>query len=236
MLVKDIVYMCLDSVKSFSDDSDITERHVIYLLKKYRNFLIKREQDKKKAFTESISESEYQQICLDLEEANAIDGEPCTQELLMKSKQQIPQTVDGIPPRIHPLNYYQNIYIAFVTKERMRFVGANKYMQNIIYVSIGPDNYLYMTSSNPQFINLEGIRFSAVFDDFEEANELACDDDGCSTVCDVMEMEFPLRSHLVSPLIELVVNNLRQIEQVPEDKDNDAQDNASPKAADKTTR
>ena len=36
MLVKDIVYMCLDSIKSFSDDSDITERHVIYLLKKYR--------------------------------------------------------------------------------------------------------------------------------------------------------------------------------------------------------
>ena len=165
-----------------------------------------------------------------------IDGEPCTQELLMRSKQQIPQTVDDIQPRIYPINYYQNIFISFVSKERMRFVGANRYMQNIIYVSIGPDKYLYMTSSNPQFINLEGIRFSAVFDDFEEANELACDDDGCSTVCDVMEMEFPLRSHLVSPLIELVVNNLRQIEQVPEDKDNNAQDDASPKAADKTTR
>lgn len=236
MLVKEIVYMCLDAVKSFSDDSDITERHVIYLLKKYRNFLIKREQDKKKAFTDSISESEYQQICLDLEEAKVIDGEPCTQEFLMKSVQRIPDTIDGIPQRIYPINYFQNIYFCFTSKERMRYVGVNKYMQNIIYACIGPDDYLYLTSGNPQILNLEGIRFGAVFDDFEEANDLTCDDDACSAVCDVMEMEFPLRSHLVSPLIELVVNNLRQIEQVPEDKDNDAQDNASPKAADKTTK
>ena len=233
MLVKEIVYMCLDSIKAFSDDSDITEEHVIYLLKKYRNFLIKKEQDKKNASYESSADAEYQQICISLEEAETIDGEPCDPQEYLKSTEKIPQTIEGSQPRIYPMDYFQNTHISYVTKERMRFVGENRYMQNIIYVTIGPDRYLYMKSANPQFMMLEKARMSAVFDDFEEAASLACEDDSCASVCDIMEMEFPLRSHLVSPLIELVVNNLRGIIQFPEDKSNNAQDDTSPKAYDK---
>ena len=79
MLVKEIVYMCLDMAKAAtSDDSYFNEEHVIFLLKKYRSILIKKEQDKKKEDTDIASEFEYQQICLDLEKVAAIDGEPCT--------------------------------------------------------------------------------------------------------------------------------------------------------------
>jgi hypothetical protein len=233
MLVKEIVYMCLDSIKAFSDDSDITEEHVLYLLKKYRNLLIKREQDKRNSTWEGPSDVEYQQICLTLEEAETIDGDPCDPQEYLKSTDRIPQTLEGTPARVYPTGYFQNTHISYVTKERLRFVGENRYMQNIIYVATGPDRYLYLKSSNPQFMMLERVRMSAIFDDFEEAASLACSDDSCASVCDVMEMEFPLRSHLVSPLIELVVNNLRGIEQFPEDKSNNAQDDASPKAYDK---
>ena len=46
MLVKEIVYMVLDLAKAAtSDDSFWTEDHVIFLLKKYRSFLIKKEQE-----------------------------------------------------------------------------------------------------------------------------------------------------------------------------------------------
>jgi hypothetical protein len=38
---KELVYMVLDSVKIVSDDSIINEDHVIFLLNKYRAFLIK---------------------------------------------------------------------------------------------------------------------------------------------------------------------------------------------------
>ena len=78
MLVKELVYMILDSVKSISDDSIFNEEHVLFLCKKYRSFLIKKEQEKEKATADMASEFEYQQICLDLEKVAAIDGAPCT--------------------------------------------------------------------------------------------------------------------------------------------------------------
>ena len=47
MKVKDVVFMCLDLAKaSTSDDSYLNESHVVFLCKKYRAFLLKKEQDK----------------------------------------------------------------------------------------------------------------------------------------------------------------------------------------------
>ena len=78
MLVKELVYSILDFLKVSSDDSFWTEEHIIFLCKKYRSFLIKKEQDKEKGSQDVASEFEYQEICLDLEKVPAIDGEPCT--------------------------------------------------------------------------------------------------------------------------------------------------------------
>jgi len=39
-LLREIVYYCLDAVKSSNGDSDITEEHVIFLANHYRLFLI----------------------------------------------------------------------------------------------------------------------------------------------------------------------------------------------------
>ena len=43
MLVKEVVYQVLDELKSVSDDSFWTEEHIIFLIKKYRSFLIKKD-------------------------------------------------------------------------------------------------------------------------------------------------------------------------------------------------
>ena len=77
MKVSEICFMVLDLLKATNDDSFYVEEHVIFLLKKYRNFLIKKEQEKERGSQDVASEFEYQQICLDLEKVPAIDGEPC---------------------------------------------------------------------------------------------------------------------------------------------------------------
>lgn len=225
MLVKELVYMCLDLIKGTSDDSYITERHIIFLLKKYRSLLIKKEQEKDKAEGNEPPDSEYQQICLELVQTPVIDGEPCNTQYMLKSTKPIPDIEENSFTKVFPLDYYQNIYFSWITKERMRFVGTNKYLQNIIYVSRGTDDHIYMTSNNLQFLNLEGIRMKAIFDDFEKANELACDDDACAMVCDVMDMEFPMREYLVPTLIELVTKEALGAHYRPADRQNDAADN-----------
>ena len=208
MLVKELVYSILDLLKVHSDDSYWTEEHIIFLCKKYRSFLIKKEQDKEKGSQDIASEFEYQQICLDLEKIPAIDGEPCTGGYYLRTTQKIPKILEGTQPRVYPIDYYQAINISYVSRDRMRYVGTNPYLQNIIYTSVGPDLHLYLNSNNPQFFYLKKLRMSAIFEDIDEAAGLLCDSDGESQSCDVLDMEFPIRDYLVPPLIELVVKEL----------------------------
>lgn len=227
MLVREITFMVLDLAKAHtSDDSFFNESHVIFLLKKYRSFLIKKEQEKQRATTDIASEFEYQQICLDLEKVPAIDGDPCTGGYYLRTTQKIPKILEGNEPRIYPIDFYQGINISYIPRDRMRYVGTNKFLQNIIYVSLGPDLHLYLNSSNPQFLYLKKLRMSAVFEDFDEVSNYLCDD-GTSAFCDVLDEVFPIREYLVPTLIELVVKELLGSKFQPVDDKNNAADDLS---------
>ena len=220
---KELVYMCLDELKLYSDDALYTEEHIMFLLGKYRTFLIKqRYSDVKK----QIPESNYQTICLDLIEVPAISGEPCEGGFYLRSKEKIPFLMKIGNPRVYPIDYYQG-EITYVSRDRMRYVGYNKYLQNIIYASLGPDNYLYFKSFNPQFLYLEKVRMTGIFEDTLAASELQCPDESGNTVCDVLDREFPIENTLIPPLIQLVVEELTKAEYKPEDKENNSDDDLS---------
>lgn len=220
MTYRELVYICLDELKGMSDDFTFTEDHVAFLCGKYRSFLLKQRYytDIKKA----ISESNYQTICLDLIEVPAISGEVCEGGSYLRSKDKIPVTLMIGNPRVYPIDYYQG-EIAYVSRDRMRYVGYNKWMKNIIYCSIAPDGYLYFKSWNPQFLYLEKVKFTAIFENAEEVSGLTCDGDEGLT-CSLMDRTFPIEEALVPPLIELVVNELRKAEYAPSDEQNNAND------------
>ena len=220
---KELTYMVLDELKLYSDDALYTEEHVMFLLGKYRTFLLKqRYSDVKK----QIPESNYQTICLDLIEVPTISGEPCEGGSYLRSKEKIPFLMKIGNPRVYPIDYYQG-EITYVSRDRMRYVGYNKYLQNIIYASLGPDNYLYFKSFNPQFLYLEKIRMTGIFEDTLAASELQCPDKNGNIVCDVLDREFPIENALIPPLIQLVVEELTKAEYKPEDKENNSDDDLS---------
>lgn len=220
---KELIYMCLDELKLYSDDASYTEEHIMFLLGKYRTFLIKqRYSDVKK----QIPESNYQTICLDLIKVPAISGEPCEGGSYLRSKEKIPFLMKIGNPKVYPVDYYQG-EITYVSRERMRYVGYNKYLQNIIYASLGPDNYLYFKSFNPQFLYLEKVRMTGIFEDTLAASELQCPDKNGNIVCDVLDREFPIENALIPPLIQLVVEELTKAEYKPEDKENNSDDDLS---------
>lgn len=218
MTYREIVYMCLDELKLSSDDSTYTEDHIIFLTTKYRAALLKKEYYSN--LKKPVSEGNYQTLCLDLIQVPAISGEPCEGEDYLRSKEKLPVFMHIGTPRVYPLDYWQGD-IALVSRDRMKFTGYNKWMGNIIYCSLGPDNYIYFKSSNPQFIYLEKVRFSAVFEDPVKAFESACDGD---TACDILDAEFPIEDALVNQLIQLTVQELRGPEYAPEDDQNNAKD------------
>lgn len=219
MTYREMVYICLDQVKIASDDSYITIEHVLFLLSKIRSLVLKqRYSDIKK----EIPQSNYQTICLDLIQVPAISGEPCEGGTYLRSKEKVPTTMTIGNTVIYPVDYYQGSYITYVSRERMRYVGTNKWLKNIIYASKGPDDYLYFKSSNPQFLYLEKIRMTGIFEDPEEASELECDSD--SKQCDILDRVFPLEEGLTSTVMELTVKYLLGTVYRGKDSENNAKD------------
>ena len=214
---RELVYLVLDELKLVSDDSTFTEDHVVFLLNRYRTFLLKqRYSDIKK----QIPDSNYQSICMDLIQVPAISGEPCEGGTYLRSSVKVPIPMQIGSPKVTPMDYYQG-EITYVSRERMRYVGYNRFLPNIIYCSIGPDQYLYFKSFNPQYLYLEKIKFTGVFENAEKASELEC---GTSDICDILDKEFPIEDSLISPLIELVLKELAGPAWKPQDDTNNASD------------
>ena len=217
---RELVYMCLDEIKGMSDDFSFTEDHIMLLLDNYRSLLLKQ---KYSDVRKTVLESNYQTLCLDLIEVPAIAGVPCHGgRTYLRSKHKVPFLLGIGNTRVYPQDYYQG-EIIFVSRDRMRYVGHNKYLQNIIYCSLGPDNYLYFTSSNPQFLYLEKVRLTGIFQNPREAAELSCGTE-CDRKCDVLDSEFPMEEALQSTLIQLVVKELTGAVYRPADEYNNAVD------------
>lgn len=218
---RELVYAVLDELKLSVDNSYFTEDHCIFLLNKYRGMILKQQyKDVKK----EIPESNFQTLCLDLIQVPAIAGEPCEGGTYLRSKDKIPSLMNIITPRIYTEDFYQGD-ITYVSRERMKYVGYNKWLSNIIYASLGPDNYLYFKSFNPQYLYLEKARLTGVFEEPEKAAELECNKE--KGACDILDMKFPLEEALVPQVIQLVVKELSGAIYKPEDSENNANDDLS---------
>ena len=223
---KEIVSMVLDELKVTSDDSIYTEEHIVFLAGRYRTFLLKQRyySDLKK----QIPESNYQTLCLSLEQVEVIEGLPCEGGYYLRTTKPVPDLMPFGVTRIYPSGSYYKGNIEFVTKDRFKFTGHNKWLQNIIYATLDPDGRIYLTSQNPQFMYLQQATLTGIFEDAEKASELECDKDGNTRECDILDRDFPIEDALVAPLIELITHELSPSVAAPEDKENNANDNLSP--------
>ena len=220
---KEIIYMVIDELKLISDDSHFQQEHVLFLLDKYRGYLLKQQySDIKK----EIPDSNYQTICLDLEETSAIAGLPCEGPDYMKSIQEVPKMMTIGSQRISSLDYFQGNF-AYVNNERFKYVGRNKYLINQIYGTIAPDSHLYLRSNNPQLYYLDKVKVTGIFEDSSKVAELQCPDENGNTTCDIMDMDFPLEEALIPALIDLIVKELGAQKYQSEDNQNNANDDLS---------
>lgn len=207
---RELVYFILDEIKAFSDDSDITEEHVIFLLNNYRSLLLKQRYSDIKR---QIPESDYQTCKLSMEFTKA-DTNVYKDYIFLKSKEKIPYMIKISTPKIYTNNFYTS-EITFISRERMKYVGYNKYLKNVMYASIDPNRYLCVISNNPQFKYLKELNVLGIFEN---------PSDVFTNNIDILDEEFPLEDALISPLIELCLNNLLGVAYRPKDENNDASD------------
>lgn len=216
MTYREIIYICLDQVKLSSEDSYFTEDHVKFLLSKVRAALLER---KYSTIKREVSQTNYQTLCIPLEIKT--DGGMCGNTSYLKSKDVIPTLLNIGTFDIYSEDFY-NTSITLVSRERMKYVGHNKWLKNIIYASIGPDNYLYLKGSNPQHLYLKNLKMTGIFEEPDKVSE-SCntEDNKCQ---DPLDKEFPLEEALVGNVINAVVQLLLGASYRPEDSQNDDKD------------
>lgn len=220
---RSIVFMALDELKLISNDSTYTPEHLIFLADKMRALLLdRRYRDARKG---EVSRSNYQEICLELVEVPAIPGTTCYGEYL-RSTEKVPSLMNIGIKHIYPVDYFNSEHISYIPLERMPYVGYNKWLSNMIYVTKGPDDYLYLKSSNPQFLYLKKLKIDAVFQNSQEATKLSCGN-SIDSNCDILDSKFPLEDTLISVLIQLMVQELSGARYLPTDKQNNASDDMS---------
>lgn len=215
---RELVNICLDELKALSDDSTYQQEHVLFLLDKYRGFILKKTYDDAK---KEIPESNYQTVCVDLEQVNDFEGDNCGGNGYLRSTKEIPELMTIGNTTVGTTDYFHG-NITYVSRERFKYVGNNKYLQNIIYSTIAPNSHLYLKSNNPQAYYLNKVKVTGIFEDPAKASELSCDD--AETACDVLDRNYPLEEALVPSVIELIVKELGGVIYKPADGRNDAND------------
>lgn len=217
---KELVYLVSDELKILSDDSYYTNDHILYLLSKYRSFLLKqRYADIKK----QIPESNYQTVSIDLNESQYSDDEGHLLKQYLVSSSNIPFIMSFGIPRVYAEDYYYGD-IAYVSRDRMRYVGYNKFLQNAIYCSIHPDHNLYLFSKDLTTLQkINNVKVTSIFQDCLEVDKINAN----INQIDIMDVFFPIEEALISPLIELIIKELSGAKYTPMDENNNATDDMS---------
>lgn len=223
----EMIYSVLDELKEHSDDAYYTEEHVLFFLKHMRSLLLdKRYKTTRNGVHNAVSAEDQQQICLKVQPSDVITSQ--CEGAWLRSDEPIPDLIDidgGVACTGHDL---LPTMVTFIPQERMRYVGHNKWLRNIIYAAKSADGHLYLHSNNPQFVFLEMVGLTGIFSDPEKAELMSHDVmmNGLEGF-DIMSRRFPLQSALVPQCVEMVVQELIGSRYAPEDKKNDAKDNLS---------
>lgn len=219
---REIIYDIMERIKVNSDDMDITEEYLSHLINVKRALLIKqRFNDKLKSIPINLT----QELCLELELIDNIEGESCLGQIL-RTKDKIPKLIDlSGKDTLLSIKTYDRKHIPFnlIPIERMPFVGNNRWLAGMIYVALDSDMRLYFMSNKDSHRLLEMIKAAGVFEDPEDATELMCEQpDNSDEPCDPLDREFPMEDYMISDLVNMIIKELLPTIQMPKDNKNDS--------------
>lgn len=160
MTYRELVYMCLDEIKLASDDSYITEDHILFLISKYRAFLLRQKYDKTVI---PVAESNYQKIKV---QKNSI----------------VPDVMGIAKPRVYVGTGATKVSYTFVTPHRFEFVSNNRILKPISYCTINDENKLEFKATPDSNTD---INLYAVFEDCVKASEFNSSEDILDEICPI---------------------------------------------------
>ena len=205
-----------------SDDTELDERHVTYLLNNQRSLWLRNEYNKP---GRSIDSNIIQDLgCLELEEASpedcCIETNGC---IVLRTKKKIPNTIElhakTAITRVGPINKTSSPF-SFMPYHKAVYSGNGRYNKNIVFTYI-LNNRIYIKTNSLAANMLDYINVRGVFEDPTAAAEfIDCDGKPCFTY----EDEYPINNWMIPFVKEQVLNQLGVALSTPKDESNDAKE------------
>jgi hypothetical protein len=223
--INELVYSVRESIKEFSDDSEVDDRYIMYLYNIKRAKYLRQDLNN---YQRSTDISIQQEFCMELEEVGSETcgiGVMC--DKLMRTKQALPKAIElHTKPAILSIKPTNRLEAKFnvIPIQKVPAVAYSSF-PNSIYAFIDTDNRVYMVSNDDSYKLLECITVTGVFE-----NPLDLTDYKSCCGCDIevspcfneAESEYPLQPHYIDLIREEIIRDLLRTKQVPEDKENDA--------------
>lgn len=210
---RELVYMVLDELKAKSDDFYYTEDHIIFLLEKYRAFLLKQKYRTPKSV---VLNSNYMHITI---KAPLIMMNPIQETNFDYSILHISSPKLIIMPNV-PDPIKKEYIFNYCTEDRRLFLRQSQFLKNVNYFYF-LNGTLTLDAGNKFFEEYgKGLIHACIKAIFESPSRIYSE----YLEVDPMNQRFPLEESLISPLLEMVVKDLTSAMFKPEDDVNNGKD------------
>lgn len=220
MTKKELIYTVFEKLKINSDDMDITEEFVSFLIDSKRATLIKQRFDKRPW---AMPVETKQELCLSLTVVSKVADMPCFGRIV--------RTTESLPPSIKikgkegPITVRKYdasaIHVNIIPLERIPFIGENQFTAQMIYGTIDYDNKFYLISGSNKLNLMTEIKIADIFEDPSAAAAMECTASDEAN-CEIWDRDYPVELSMADDIVQLVVQELSRTLQIPDDSVNDA--------------
>lgn len=223
--LNEIAYSVRETLRDFSDDTDISTEHLKYLIGLYRSQFLHRDLRKPGRY---VDESIKQDLgCLELELSDPADccdiSTDCT---ILRTKKRIPNPVEihngplitsigrvnKTQPRFSFVSYHRAIYSGNGDFNKNSIFAF--YLNDRIFIKSHPDN---RDAKMLEYINARGV--------FQDPTALA-DFNSCKdgTPCYNDDMDYPINSWMIPMVKDSVIKDSIRLLSTPYDAENNSED------------
>lgn len=226
MVKRELIYTVFEKLNINTDDTHVSEEFVSSLIDSKRALLLK-QQYAKNAWHMPIEIK--QELCLDLELVNNVDGYSCAGKIL-STKLSLPKSIK-IKGKEGPLIVRKadgrEIAINIVPIERVPFLFENRFTQHLTYCAVDYSGKLFLISKDDKIKFLNSIKVTDVFEQPDIARRLTCTYNGNPEFYDY---DYPVEAAMSDMIVEMIVLDLTKSLQVPGDVTNNASDDREEQA------
>jgi len=227
MILEKIIYDVRESLKQYTDDSELSNEYITYLYGIKRAKYLRQDLNN---YQKTTDLSITQTLCLGLEEVSVNECNldiDC--ETILRTKKKIPQPLElhiksaltTVKPTVRTA-----IPFNFVSKQRAIY-SKNSPFNKAVFAFLDNDRYIYILSTNDAHKLIECLTITGIFEDpLELLNYTNCCDCNDAVPCfNVMTSNYPLQPHYIDLIKnEIVAEEIKKLRIVEDTQNNSIDD------------